>query len=155
MLAYPADMRKKEPKVRETRSLKLFARRLVDKARESLPRAYAPFSGFKVACAILTFDGHTFVGVNVENDSYGLSICAERVALCAMIAKLGGNSKIRALAVIAEHENPIYPCGACRQMLLPFVDGGTVLYVQSKDGEIEAIPFLQLFPHPFSLKRAT
>ncbi len=85
------------------------------KAREM---AYAPYSNFKVGAALLSPDGRIFIGCNVENISYGLTICAERVAIGSAVAE--GVRKFLAVAVVADTEVPISPCGACRQVLAEF-----------------------------------
>lgn len=80
--------------------------------------AYAPYSNFKVGAALLSPDGRIFIGCNVENISYGLTICAERVAIGSAVAE--GVRKFLAVAVVADTEVPISPCGACRQVLAEF-----------------------------------
>lgn len=78
-------------------------------------KAYAPYSGFKVGAAVQTVDGQIFAGCNVENASYGLTICAERVAVCKAVAD--GSRKFVRVAVFAETDELTAPCGACRQFL--------------------------------------
>jgi cytidine deaminase len=84
-------------------------------AREA---AYAPYSNFKVGAALLAADGRVFSGCNVENISYGLTNCAERVAIGAAVA--AGVTRFKAVAVVADTGVPISPCGACRQVLAEF-----------------------------------
>ncbi len=93
-------------------------------AKEAAEAAYCPYSQFPVGCAILTADGRFFTGCNVENVSYGLSICAERAAVCAMART--GVREFMALALFAPTETPITPCGACRQVLAEFSMGAEV-----------------------------
>ncbi len=90
---------------------------LVAAARGARERFYAPYSGFAVGAAILA-GGETFVGVNIENASYPLSVCAERNAVGAMI--IGGQRHIEAVAVVAGGDGPASPCGGCRQVLAEF-----------------------------------
>ena len=84
-------------------------------ARAALPRAYAPYSRFAVASAIQFADGAIVAGVNVENASYPLSLCAERAAVAAGIA--GGHGQVRAVLVLTDAAEPTPPCGGCRQVL--------------------------------------
>ena len=91
---------------------------LVDAAWQAREKAYAPYSNFQVGAALLTADGRVFSGCNVENISYGLTNCAERVAIGAAVA--AGVRKFAAVAVVADTGVPISPCGACRQVLAEF-----------------------------------
>ena len=88
--------------------------RIAEEAREN---AYAPFSGFRVGAALLTEEGRVYTGVNVENSSYGATICAERTAFVKAISE--GERKFRAIAISAG-ETPAIPCGICRQFMLEF-----------------------------------
>jgi cytidine deaminase len=91
---------------------------LVEVARAVRERAYAPYSGFKVGAALRTKSGKILLGCNVENVSYGLSICAERSAALAAVA--AGELEWEAIAVVADTAQPTTPCGACRQFLAEF-----------------------------------
>ena len=91
---------------------------LIVRAREARGRAYAPYSRFPVGAALLADDGRVFEGANVENASYGLSICAERVAATAAVS--AGVRRIEAVAVASSAPTPTPPCGACRQFLHEF-----------------------------------
>ena len=91
---------------------------LVAKAREAMRNAWAPYSEFHVGAAIEAEDGRVFVGCNVESASYGLTICAERMALGAAVA--AGARSLRRIAVTTEVDPPAAPCGACRQLLAEF-----------------------------------
>ena len=93
---------------------------LVRQAWETREHAHAPYSRFFVGAALLTADGRIFTGCNVENLSYGLTICAERVAVGSAIA--AGARDFTALAVVADTHTPVSPCGACRQVLAEFGD---------------------------------
>lgn len=93
---------------------------LIEAAWQTRERAYAPYSKFQVGAALLTEDGSIISGCNVENLSYGLSMCAERVAVGAALA--AGFRKVEAVAVVADTGVPISPCGACRQVLAEFGD---------------------------------
>ena len=91
---------------------------LVARAREAMRNAYAPYSKFRVGAAIEGMDGRVFAGCNVESASYGLTICAERMAIGAGV--VGGAKAFRRIAVTTEVEPPAAPCGACRQLLAEF-----------------------------------
>lgn len=91
---------------------------LVARAREVLRQAYAPYSEFRVGAALEADDGRVFLGCNVESASYGLTICAERMAIGAAVA--GGARRFRRIAVAMEVDPPGAPCGACRQLLAEF-----------------------------------
>src|SRR5438046_10313072 len=91
---------------------------LLQLARAAQQNAYAPYSNFHVGAAILLENGEIFTGCNVENASYGLTNCAERSAIFAAVSKLGGaNVKIRAVAVVNDHDVACSPWGACRQVI--------------------------------------
>jgi cytidine deaminase len=91
---------------------------LVEAAWEVREKAHAPYSQFKVGAALLSKDGRVFTGCNVENLSYGLTICAERVAIGSAVA--AGVTEFQTVAVVADTDVPISPCGACRQVMAEF-----------------------------------
>ena len=126
---------------------------LIAAAREAQKHAYAPYSKFYVGAAILTADGKTFTGCNVENASYGLTICAERNAIFAAIAasnvKPQGKIKLQAVAVTNAQNVPCSPCGACRQVIAEF-GRDAVIYYQGENGIKEAT-IAQLLPDGFIL----
>ena len=121
---------------------------LVEAAREARERFYAPYSGFAVGAAILA-GGKTFVGVNIENASYPLSVCAERNAVAAMIA--GGERQIEAVGVVAGGDAaPSSPCGGCRQVLAEFAaDDVPVVSEHVSSGERARWTVGELLPAAF------
>ncbi len=106
---------------------------LIAKAWEAREKAYAPYSNFQVGAALLSSDGQVFLGCNVENISYGLTNCAERVAIGAAVAQ--GVRSFDRVAVVADTGEPISPCGACRQVLAEF--GVKTIILANKQGSVE------------------
>src|SRR5512146_753617 len=127
--------------------------RLLAEAEKVSERAYAPFSKFFVGCAILTSDGKTYVGCNVENSSYGLTNCAERTAIFTAIADKTDGKKldIKAVAVVNRDGIPCAPCGACRQVIFEFGPNAVVIY-RAHDGKITQTPITDLLPQGFRLE---
>jgi cytidine deaminase len=120
---------------------------LVAAASEARERFYAPYSGFAVGAAILA-GGRTFVGVNIENASYPLSVCAERNAVGAMI--VAGERKIDAVAVVAGGDGgPSSPCGGCRQVLAEFADDEVPVVSEHVAGERVRWTIGELLPAAF------
>lgn len=125
--------------------------RLLQTARDAAKRAYAPYSGFRVGAAVLTETGSIYDGCNVENASYGLTICAERAAVFAAVSKEGGkNLKIRAVAVVNENSTVFPPCGACRQVLFEF--GAEAVAIFQGSNGMEEVKVSELLPKGFSLQ---
>jgi cytidine deaminase len=124
--------------------------RLIDAARGVRLRAHAPYSDFQVGAAVLDERNRIHLGCNVENASYGLTVCAERHAIAAAIA--GGALKIRAVAVVTGAEPPASPCGACRQVLAEFAGADVPVLMAGPRGRNHvAFTVGQLLPAAFSL----
>lgn len=119
---------------------------LLEIAGEAGGRAYAPYSGFKVGAALLTAGGKVITGCNIENASYGLSICAERVAFFTAVAR--GEKDFRAIAVAAASRAT--PCGACRQVMMEFAPEADVV-TRDEDGAIQVKKVRELLPDAFKL----
>ncbi len=120
--------------------------RAIEAARSASLRAYAPYSNFRVGAAALTEAGAIYAGCNVENASYGLSMCAERNAV-ARVAAANNHNKILLVAVVSPDSAPCFPCGACRQVLREF--GCEEVVVLDASGEHERYPFSEILPHAF------
>jgi cytidine deaminase len=120
--------------------------RLVEAAFAARENAHAPYSGFTVGAAVLDADGNVHVGCNVENASYGLSVCAERHAIAAAVA--AGQDRIEALAVVTDTDPPVSPCGACRQVLVEFGDFPVIL--ANRGGERLQTTVGDLLPDAFT-----
>ena len=124
-------------------------RRLLDAARAALARAYAPYSNFHVGAAVLTEAGNLFTGCNVENASYGLTLCAERAAVGSAVSSEGPAMRIRAVAVLNGNDAPCSPCGACRQVIFEFGPHAAVLFQGS--GSVQESTASALLPAGFTL----
>lgn len=123
--------------------------RLVDAACSARQRSHSPYSDFRVGAALLGKSGQVYPGTNVENASIGLSICAERSAVCRAVAD--GEKNFEAVAICADGQSPTPPCGACRQFLLEFGADLTVLIAgeQGSRGEVLEYSLRDLIPHAF------
>jgi cytidine deaminase len=108
---------------------------LLEQARAARSRAYAPFSKFPVGAGLLTQSGRVFTGCNVENISFGLTICAERVAVFSAVA--AGERAFEAIAIVAESKSTLAPCGACRQVLAEFAPNLRVISAQPEGVGVE------------------
>lgn len=125
---------------------------LLNAALSVSKNSYAPYSNFHVAASVRDDKGRLYTGVNVENSSYGLTMCAERVAVFNAVSH--GSRRIREVLVLAmDSERPVPPCGACLQVLAEFGDDHTMIYMVSwKSGKIMAKKLGELLPARFSLK---
>lgn len=119
---------------------------VIQAAFEVRERARAPYSRFRVGAAIEDVNGHIYTGCNIENATYGLTICAERVALFKAISE--GAAKLMRIAVVADTNTLTPPCGACRQLLWEFC-GDAELILANLAGQQETMSVKQIFPRPF------
>jgi cytidine deaminase len=120
--------------------------RLIDAARKARDNAHAPYSNFKVGAAILTGDGNIYSACNVENASYGGSVCAERNAVASAVA--AGEKDFVQLAIVTQSDPPAAPCGLCRQVLVEFCDDLPILLCNLK-GDLIRTTLQNLQPLPF------
>ena len=125
-------------------------RELVGAARTVREKAYAPYSGFKVGAAVLASSGAIFTGCNVENASFGLTICAERSAVVCAVAS--GERKFHALAIVSDAPEPAPPCGACLQVLVEFA-GDIPVILENREGKRIVHTLHQLMPHQFHFRK--
>lgn len=123
--------------------------KLYDMALKAKDFAYAPYSKFKVGAAVLTSDGMVFLGNNIENASYGATICAERVAIFKAVSEAKTN--IIKIAIASDTEEFTYPCGICRQVINEFMPEGEII-LGSKN-EVKVYKVSELLPHGFELKK--
>lgn len=126
-------------------------KKLLEEAQKVKEKAYAPYSHFHVGCALKTDTGKFYSGCNVENTSYGLTICAERNAIFQMVAD--GEQHIAEILVTGDTEEFLPPCGACRQVIAEFSQKDTVVYMCNKHGKYQKTTVGELIPYTFFLKQ--
>ena len=119
---------------------------LIAAAKQARENAHAPYSNFRVGAAIRATSGRIFAGCNIENATYGLTICAERVAIFKAISE--GERGFDAVAVMTDTQALTPPCGACRQLIWEFC-GAVPVVVSNLNGRIEVLQMRDLFPKPF------
>jgi cytidine deaminase len=122
---------------------------LLAAARRARDRAHAPFSHFKVGAALEAADGTVFTGCNIENATYGLTICAERVAMFKALSD--GHRQFTRVAIVSDTHAPTPPCGACRQILWEF-GGDLEIILGNLERETGRFKLGDLFPHPFDAR---
>ncbi|SHI88554.1 cytidine deaminase [Lutispora thermophila] len=119
---------------------------LIEKAKEAREKAYVKYSNFKVGAALLAKSGKIYTGCNVENASYGATICAERVAFTKAISE--GERDFEAIAIVSSGKEIAYPCGICRQFMSEF--GLDLKLIFTDDNKIETYKLYELLPHAFT-----
>lgn len=123
---------------------------MISQAHKALKNAYAPYSNYRVGATICTDKGTLFTGVNVENSSFGLTICAEASAICQMIS--AGEKKISSIVVLADTNQLCSPCGACRQRIFEFSNPETQIHLCNKDSILHSVLINELLPIAFDFK---
>ena len=123
--------------------------RLLRTARAAARNAYAPFSGFRVGAAVLTGSGRIYSGANVENSSFGLTVCAERVAVFKAVS--AGEGTVKAVLVYTDTDEPTPPCGACRQVVFEFGPDAEVVLTNGRRFTTHRLS--ELLPSGFRLKK--
>lgn len=124
--------------------------KLIEAAKAARNFAYAPYSRFSVGAALMTASNKVYTGANIENASYSLCMCAERVALFKALSE--GETQFQALAVIADTKEPISPCGACRQVISEFCHPTMNVILSNVSGDILEMTVEELLPVNFSRK---
>jgi cytidine deaminase len=122
---------------------------LISEAKKARENAVAPFSKYKVGAALVTKAGKVYRGCNVENCTYGLTVCAERVALLTALA--AGERDFTAIAVVTQSDEPGTPCGPCRQLMWEYC-GDIDVTIANLTGKRIDYKLSTLFPHPFSFR---
>ncbi|TMW73852.1 cytidine deaminase [Alteribacter natronophilus] len=124
------------------------AKTLISEAKIARERAYVPYSRFKVGAALLSEDGQIFHGCNIENAAYSMCNCAERTALFK--AYSDGVTKFEAIAVVADTEGPVSPCGACRQVMSELCQPETKVILTNLNGDVSEWTVKDILPGAFS-----
>ena len=122
---------------------------LIEVAKRARLQAVAPFSNFQVGAVVRTADGKVYCGCNVESASYGLTVCAERVAIWKALSE--GERKFTELAVVADTETLTPPCGTCRQIIWEFARGATIVFA-NLEGKTEEFHIADLLPRAFDAR---
>lgn len=122
--------------------------KLMDASKIAREKAYVPYSKFQVGAALLTTDGEVIHGCNIENASFGLTNCAERTAIFKAVSE--GKKNFAAIAVVADTEGPVSPCGACRQVLAEFCDKDMPVYLTNLKGNVTETTVSELLPGAFT-----
>ena len=119
----------------------------IEATKEAMSKAYVPYSNYPVGVLIVTDNGNTYTGCNVENASYPLGNCAEASAIASMI--MGGEKKIKHIYVMTKNDEGGIPCGGCRQRIREFSDSNTEVFMCSKDGVQGRVNISELLPNSF------
>ncbi|CAH0229784.1 Cytidine deaminase [Peribacillus sp. Bi134] len=126
----------------------LNTKELIEEAKKARDKAYVPYSKFKVGAALLTADGKVYHGCNIENAAYSMCNCAERTALFSAYAH--DDKKFVKLAVVADTDGPVAPCGACRQVISELCEKDMPVVLTNLNGDIKELTVQELLPGAFS-----
>ncbi|MCX7846035.1 MAG: cytidine deaminase [Dictyoglomaceae bacterium] len=126
-------------------------RELWEMAKKALNFSYSPYSNFPVGSALLTKSGKVYLGTNIENASYGLTICAERVAIFKAVSE--GEREFSKIIIVGKEGEGLFPCGGCRQVMAEFSLDLEILLYDPKKGEFKSWKVKELLPLNFVLKR--
>ena len=121
----------------------------MDKAKEASKRAYSPFSKFAVGASVLTKEGNIYSGCNIENSSFGMTICAERCAIFKAVSE--GDKEILAVAIYSPNEDDCYPCGACRQVMYEFQGETEIEIITEEKGKLNIKKLSDFLPYGFKI----
>ncbi|MNC21330.1 Cytidine deaminase [compost metagenome] len=127
-----------------------FVEKLIEEAAEARKKAYVPYSRFQVGAALLDDSGHIHHGCNIENAAYGPTNCAERTAVFRAVADGLAPRSFKAIAVIADTEDPVSPCGICRQVLSELCAPDMPVYLTNLKGDIQETTVAELLPGAFT-----
>ncbi len=119
-----------------------------DKLSELLKNSYAPYSNYHFACIVETKNGNLYEGVNVENASFGATVCAERNAIFNAVSH--GEKEFSALYLMSDKDNILYPCNLCKQVMLEFFDKDVIFNIMNKNGDSKVLTFDELMRTTFS-----
>ena len=122
---------------------------LMDTAKEAAKKSYSPFSKFAVGAGVLTANGKVYGGCNVENSSFGMTICAERCAIFKAVSD--GEREILAVAIYSPNEDDCYPCGACRQVMYEFQGDDEIIVITEDCGRLDARKLSEYLPFGFRI----
>ncbi|MCG7336409.1 cytidine deaminase [Sporosarcina sp. ACRSM] len=122
--------------------------KLMEESKKAREKAYVPYSKFPVGAALLAEDGTVYRGCNIENSAYSMTNCAERTAFFKAVSE--GVHTFKALAVVADTEGPVSPCGACRQVIAEFCDRQMPVYLTNLKGDVLETTVAELLPGAFS-----
>src|SRR5262249_4747616 len=123
---------------------------LIQLAKAARENAHAPYSNFHVGAALLAADGRAFTGCNIENSTYGLSMCAERVAIFKAVSE--GEREILRVAVVTGHDSIAPPCGCCRQLIWEFSGENTEVILANLSGDVRRYRIQELLPQAFDAR---